>query len=200
MLDKMESVTNTIRKTSLVQQSCQLVWQVEVKETENVVFVVVGRDQSGMWNLVFKKISEKSVELTEQMTAMIVEVTILAVNKEGVVDKATVEIEHAMCGDNHEHIDESYAEESSVKTEASSLVCTNSLTMCLSGQTLYFTSLIILMVILIILLSIFIIKKKSGKKLPLYDDSMGHLTKDAFLASKDDFEFDENNQQMYNFF
>ena len=43
------------------------------------------------------------------MTAKFVEVTILAVNKEGVVDKATVEIEHAMCGDNHEHIDESYA-------------------------------------------------------------------------------------------
>jgi hypothetical protein len=92
MLDKVDSVKNTIRMTSLVQQSCQLVWQVEMKETENVVFVVAGRDQGGMWNLMFKKISERSVELTELMTAKFVEVTVLAVYKEGVVDKATVEI------------------------------------------------------------------------------------------------------------
>ena len=65
MLDKVDSVMNTIRMTSLVQQSCQLVWQVEMKETENVVFVVAGRDQSGMWNLMFKKISEETVELTD---------------------------------------------------------------------------------------------------------------------------------------
>ena len=64
MLDKVDSSTNTIRMTSLVQQSCQLVWQVEMKETENVVCVVAGRDQSGMWNPMFKKISEKTVELT----------------------------------------------------------------------------------------------------------------------------------------
>ena len=61
----MDRFTNTIRMTSLVQQSCQLVLQVEMKETENVVFVVAGRDQSGMWNLMFKKISEETVELTD---------------------------------------------------------------------------------------------------------------------------------------
>ena len=95
-----DSVNNTIRMTNLVQQSCQLVWQVEMKETENVVFVVAGRDESGMWNLMFKEISENTVELTEHMTDKFVEVTVLVVNMEGVVDKAAVEIEHAKCGDN----------------------------------------------------------------------------------------------------
>jgi hypothetical protein len=126
-LDKVDSVRSTIRMTSLVQQSCQLVWQVEMKETENVTFVVAGRDQSGMWNLLFKKISEKSVELTEQMTGKFVEVTVLAVNKEGVVDKATVEIEHAKCGDNDEHSEKNDAGKNSVEIEASSPVCTDSL-------------------------------------------------------------------------
>ena len=115
------------------------------------------------------------------MTAKFVEVTVLAINKEGVVDKATVEIESAKCGDNDGHIKESDAEESSVKIESSSPVCTGNLIMCQSAQTLYFISLIILMVILIILLSIFIIMNKSDKKLSLCDDSIGHFPKDAFL-------------------
>ena len=58
------------------------------------------------------------------------------------------------------------------------------------------------MVILIVLLSVFIIMNmnKSEKKLSLNDDSIGHITKDAFLATKEDFEFDELNYQMYTFF
>ena len=125
------------------------------------------------------------------MTAKFVEVTVLVVNKQGVVDKATVEIDNAKCGDTDEHIEESDAKESTVKIEASSTVCTDILTMCLSGQTLYFNSLIILMVILIICLTIFIIMKKSAKKLSLHDDSIGHITKDAFLTTKEYFEFNE---------
>ena len=101
------------------------------------------------------------------------------------------------CGDNDEHIEENHTEESSVKIEISSPVCTDNLTMCSSGQTLYFISLIILMVILIILLSIFMKVKKSDKKLSLYDDSIGHITKEAFLTTKDDFEIDH---QIYKFF
>ena len=43
--------------------------------------------------------------------------------------------------------------------------------------------------------------KRSDKQLSM-DDSLGCITKDAFLTTKDDFEFDdvECNQQIYKFF
>ena len=113
------------------------------------------------------------------------------------MDKAIVEIEHAKCGDTNEHIEKNYTEESSVEVQASSTVCIGSLAMCISGQTLDLITLINLMVILIILLSIFMKVKKSDKKLSLYDDSIGHITKEAFLTTKDDFEIDH---QIYKFF
>ena len=144
----------------------------------------------------FKKISEETVELTEQMTDKFVEITIFAVNKEGVVDKATVEIENAKCGDNDEHIEESDAEESSLKIETSSTV-SKAILQYVYQDTLYSISLIILMVILIILLSIFIIIHTSDKKLSPSDDSIGCIAKDAFLTTKDDFEIDH---QIYKFF
>jgi hypothetical protein len=56
------------------------------------------------------------------------------------------------------------------------------------------------MIILIILISIFIIMNKSDKKLSSRDDSIGHITKDAFLTTKEDFVFVEVNQQICKFF
>ena len=43
----------------------------------NVVFVVAGKDEGGMWNLTFNRITEIRVELTELMAAKFVEITIL---------------------------------------------------------------------------------------------------------------------------
>ena len=45
-----------------------------------------------------------------------------------------------------------------------------------------------MMIILIIVISIFIFMNKSSKELFLYDDSIDHITKDAFLSTKDDYE------------
>ena len=66
---KTVSVHQDRKLSSLVQQSCQLVWKMKQKEKENFAFVVAGKDLGGMWSLIFNRITEKRVELTELMTA-----------------------------------------------------------------------------------------------------------------------------------
>ena len=156
--------------------------------TENVVFVLAGRDQSGMWNLIFNEITERTVMLTEVMTAKFEEVTVLAVNSEGLVDKVSLEIDHDECSNDIENIEENSSEEK---------VFISSFPVSRTNLTLYFISLI-----LILLISIIIIRSRLNKKLSLYDDSVGDITKDAFLTSKDDFEFGgvDNDHLFYKFF
>ena len=174
---------------SLVQQDCHLVWQLaDQEEKQNVVFVVAGRDQGGMWNLIFDMVTERSVELTEEMTAKFLEITILAVDSQEVVDKATIGIEHIKCHAKIEDKEETIVEEQ--KQEFS-----------FSVMNLQLVTLISLMIIIMILLTIIIIMRRSNKQLNK-DDSIGHITRDAFLTTKEDFEFDDPDceQQIYKFF
>ena len=190
---KTDSVHQDSKLSSLVQQSCQLTWKMKQNEKENVVFVVAGKDQVGMWNLMFNKITERRVELTELMTAKFVEITVLAVDSQEVLDKTTVKIEHAKCEEKIEEFEEITVEERNEPTSVSIA--------SLTGETLHFISFVILMIILIIILCIITIMKRSDKQLSM-DDSLGRITKDAFLTTKDDFEFDdvECNKQIYKFF
>ena len=42
--------------SNLVQQSCQLSWQLEKERNKNVVFVLEGKDRIGMWSLISNKV------------------------------------------------------------------------------------------------------------------------------------------------
>ena len=92
----------------------------------------------------FNRITERRVELTELMTAKFEEITVLAVDSQEVLDKATVKIKHAKCSENLEDFDEMTVEER-INPMSCSLVCFN-------GKTLYFFSFITLMVLIIIVL------------------------------------------------
>ena len=184
---------------SLVQQDCHLVWQLaDQEDNQNVVFVVAGRDQGGMWNLMFNKLTERAVVLSEEMTAKFIDVTVLAVDSQGVVDKASVTIEHVKCQDSQAQIDDH--KEIEIIAEERKLEIYSSV-VSFTGNTLQVFSFVSLMVILMILLSIIIIMRRSDKQFSK-DDSIGHITKDAFLITKEDFKFDNINckQQIYNFF
>ena len=154
-LAKTVSVHEDTKLSSLVQQSCQLVWKMNQKENENFVFVVAGKDVGGMWSLMFNRITERRVELTELMTAKFEEITVLAVDSQEVVDKATVKIEHAKCENNVEDF-----EEITVKEISNPISCS---LVCFNGQSLYFFSLITLIVLIIAFLCIISIMNRSDQ-------------------------------------
>ena len=180
--------------TNLAQQSCQLAWQVEQKVTENVVFIVAGRDKAGMWNLMFSGVIGNKVALTRNMIARFVEVTVLAVDSKEVVDKATIDLEQVECTNIDEHVDEHRLE----IEERDTLTVPQESTRFSLAIIFYCSSFVILIVILIILVGIIFI-------MPSYEedaDSVGEIINDAFLPCALDFEFvdSESEKQFYKFF
>ena len=165
--------------TNLAQQSCQLALQVDQTLPENVVFIVAGSDQAGMWSLMFSEVTGSKVELTREMTARFVEVTLLAVNSKEVVDKATIDINQVKCTNNYEHIDEQ--RQSTLHSSAFVFHC---------------ISLIILIVILIILIGIIFLNPRHNETLSINDDdSVGDIINDAFLPCAGDFELIDYEQE-----
>ena len=158
--------------------------------TQNAVFVVAGKDQGGMWNLIFSQESEKRVELTEQMTNKFVEITVLAVTSHGVTDKAAVKIEHNKCDEKNEEVEEKRTEE--IRNPSSSSITS------FTSETFYLSSFIIFIAIFITVFYISKILKRSSKHLCL---AGSHVTEDAFLADKDNLEFDDIkcNKEIYVF-
>ena len=186
---------------NLVQQSFQLTWEVQQKVTENVVFVLAGRDRVGMMNELFSDITENKVVLTEEMTTKFVEITVLAVNSNQVVDKATIEMTPAQCSDNDRNHEENHPDErdESRFSQVSQKTTTSRTFM------LYLVSLVILVVILLILIVIIFLKDRNNDDRVSTkddDDLVGKMVKDAFLPSSGDFDFVEidNTEQLYKFF
>ena len=70
-------------------ESCDLSWQTE--DADNVVFVVAGKDQAGMWSLVGDAIMETKLELSVDLAARMVEVLVFAVTGE-TVDRVSLDI------------------------------------------------------------------------------------------------------------
>ena len=167
--------------------------------TENVVFIVAGRDKAGMWNLMFSGVIGNKVELTRNMIARFVEVTVLAVDSKEVVDKATIDLEQVECTDNDEHVDEHRLEIEERDTVTIRQVSTRfSLSIIF-----YCSSLVILIVILIILVGIIFFKPSYEEKISTNDaDSVGEIINDAFLPCASDFDFvdSESEKQFYKFF
>ena len=169
--------------------------------TENVVFIVAGKDKAGMWNLMFSGVIGNKVALTTDMVARFVEVTVLAVDSKEVVDKATIDLEQVECIDNDEHVD---VDDHMLEIEERDNLTVPQVSTRFSLAIIFYcSSLVILIVILIILVGIIFIKPSYEEKISTNDaDSVGEIINDAFLPCASDFDFvdSESEKQFYKFF
>ena len=62
---------------------CELAWQLE-DVTEDVVFMVAGRDQGGMWNMMVNHLTSQQVVLSPRQAAKFVEVEVFAISADQV--------------------------------------------------------------------------------------------------------------------
>ena len=189
---KTDSLDQTLKLSGLVQQSCKLSWQLEQETTDNVVFVLAGKDLGGMWNLMFDKLTERTVDLTEHMTAKFVDVVVLAVGPHGVTDKAAVSIEHTDCGEKNE--DETTIEAESEDVEKMRTDGVRNTIQFFESKSFFLCSFLILCIFCLVILCISNIKTSPYTYLR-------HIDMDGCLASKEDFEIDDFkfNEQIYIF-
>ena len=71
-------------------------WNLE-KTGGDVVFLIAGRDQAGMWNLISNTVTETSMELSYTLAAKMVEIQIFAVGAHEVHDIISVEVAGNQC-------------------------------------------------------------------------------------------------------
>ena len=89
-----ERVEN-VRLAGVSQQECLLSWRMEDKEDQenlhdNVVFIVTGLDQGGMISLISDHQVDSNLHLSPEMTSKFLELTVLAVDGQGLLDMETV--------------------------------------------------------------------------------------------------------------
>ena len=81
------------QEVSLAQ--CELAWQLDLASPE-VVFMVAGRDQGGMWNLVLNHLTTQRVLLTPRQAAKFVELEVFAISA-GQVAAISLDITNNHC-------------------------------------------------------------------------------------------------------
>ena len=74
---------------------CKLAWQLE-DDTEDVAFMVAGRDQGGMWNLMVNHLTSQQVVLSPRQAAKFVEVEVFAISP-GQVAAISLDINNNHC-------------------------------------------------------------------------------------------------------
>ena len=72
--------------------SCQLAWSVQTQTSQNVVFVVSGQDQGGMWHLLAGNITANTWDISHRFGAKYPTVAIIAVNSYTVLDILKINI------------------------------------------------------------------------------------------------------------
>ena len=72
------------RLISLVQQDCLLSWQLD--QVDSAVFVVTGRDQGGMINIISSHQVVSSLPLTPHLTNKFTHITVTAVDSQGILN------------------------------------------------------------------------------------------------------------------
>ena len=72
--------------TFFSRHNCQLQWKVEEKTTRNVVFVLAGKDQGGMWHLVKGNITGHNLEVSSRFGVEYPTVALIAVGHQGALD------------------------------------------------------------------------------------------------------------------
>ena len=81
---------------NVVLEECQLSWEVE-GDSKNVAFLVAGKDQGNMWNLIFNKLSINEVYLTPQMGAKFVKIQVFVINGKKFDDKISLDLSQNIC-------------------------------------------------------------------------------------------------------
>ena len=87
-----------IRVTSLEQDGCGLIWELETETEDKVIFLVSGMDSAGMISLVSSSLEERRLVLTSAMRERFTRMTVLAVGAGGLEDIKTADIEKVEAG------------------------------------------------------------------------------------------------------
>ena len=95
--NEVNDAMNKRRISGVTQTSCHLDWSLEEEgdnnDNSNVVFIVAGVDQYGMINIISGSILETKMEMTPAITSKFVKMTVLAVNRNGLLDMKEMDIE-----------------------------------------------------------------------------------------------------------
>ena len=78
-----------VRLSGVSQQECGLSWRME-DHHNNVVFIVAGLDQGGMLGIISDHQLDSNLQLTAEMTSKYLEMTVLAVDGQGLIDMETI--------------------------------------------------------------------------------------------------------------
>ena len=159
---------------SLSQENCVLTWHLTTS-TSQLLFVVVGRDESGMWSLLSGLEKERRLEVSPATTSKYTEITVLAVDREGLADSRSVKLTATtQCPTSH-HVTGDKIQNSG------------------SGHLALLTSLALLGVLIILLLAIIVVRKQK---------TVGpetHIPRD-FLLTREDFLYEDQHSKKYTFF
>ena len=110
--DKTQGIIQEIprRFEKVVLDDCELSWNLD--GNGHVVFLIAGKDQGNMWNLMFNKLSSSKVNLNPQMASKFTKVQIFAINRKHVMDKIELSLLGNTC---HESVPQ--PKEFSIPTE-----------------------------------------------------------------------------------
>ena len=93
--------------SSLSQDHCQLSWEIDNVDNEKVVFIIAGLDHTGMISIVSRSVLDTKMEMTPAMMSKYVKMIVLAVESDGLTDRAIVHVETTKkCQDSDEDINE----------------------------------------------------------------------------------------------
>ena len=171
---------------SLSQEDCVLTWHLtsstssasstsSTSSTSPLLLVVVGRDESGMWSLLSGLEKERRLEVSPATTSKYTEITVLAVDREGLADSRSVKLT------------------ATTQCPASHHVTGDKIQNSGSGHLALLTSLALLGVLIILLLAVIVVRKQK---------TVGpetHIPRD-FLLTREDFLYEDQHSKKYTFF
>ena len=74
------------------RSNCQLSWRINTQTNKNVVFILAGQDQGGMWHLVQGNMTSSKLEMVPGFGAKYPSVAVIAVDSRRVLDTLTVNL------------------------------------------------------------------------------------------------------------
>ena len=85
-------VEDQVRFEYFYRESCQLTWSIRTQNKENVVFIIAGQDQGGMWHLVEGNMTSSKLYMAPSFGAKYPTVAVIAVNSHVVLDTLMVNL------------------------------------------------------------------------------------------------------------
>ena len=85
-------VEDQVRFEYFYRESCQLTWSIRTQNNENVVFIIAGQDQGGMWHLVAGNMTSSKLDMAPSFGAKYPILAVIAVNSHVVLDTLMVNL------------------------------------------------------------------------------------------------------------